>query len=264
MSYDPVSKQLIGAESKYAGMVSDVDLRAAGGPSRRGFGAPETTELRTGGVDIPIGQEFAEQALGEMGPIQRAVAQPPGIARAAGRGLERLRRGTAAGLEGTAKAVGIPGQIYDYVGGKFLKAATPGKADRGVLMPLGGLGTAAYATGMMGTLGKGIAIGFASKIAAGGLRAVAKAIMVDPKVLVALTRKATGPVAAKMQKPLQALQRRGTEAYKAAVLMSEITYRGWRRRGKNEQESLHSNCAICTSFGQWSRVCWLVCRTADC
>ena len=55
------------------------------------------------------------------------------------------------------------------------------------------------------------------KLAEAGLKGLGSAMMKDPRVLVQYANRATGPIAAKLQKPLQALERRGQAAYKAAV-----------------------------------------------
>ena len=56
-----------------------------------------------------------------------------------------------------------------------------------------------------------------SKLAEARLKGLSSAMMKDPRILAQYAGKATGPLAAKLQKPLQALQRRGEAAYKAAV-----------------------------------------------
>jgi hypothetical protein len=213
MGYDPQAYQLGGPPlEKGVGTVYDTEAGA-----RRLFGRPEVTELRVGGQNIPIGREFAEQQVAGMGPIQRAIAQPPGIARQAARGLQRLRTGASKTLEGAAQVAGLPGKGLDMAVTKLSKLATPEGGKGPGLAAVGGIGTALYATGLAGVAGKAFGAGIASKIVAGGLRGISKAIMADPQTLVALARKATGPIADKLRVPLSILQSRGEQAYKAAV-----------------------------------------------
>jgi hypothetical protein len=245
MSYDPQAYGLGGPPlEKGVGTVYEAASKGTPKGPRKTFGRAQVTELEAGGKKIPIGRELAQQQVEQMNPIQRAIAQPPGIARAAGRGLERLRTGTSRALRlrtGTSRAlgaaaapVGLPGEAIGAVGTKLSHLAgglVGGGGKEGGATALGGLGlgTALYASGLAGAAGTAIGVGIVSKLAAGGLRKMSSAIMADPATLVAFMKKATGPVAAKMQVPLQALQNRGQSAYKAAVfsLLHDPEVRGF-------------------------------------
>lgn len=148
--------------------------------------------------------------------LQRVGTNIPGpVAEAA----QKLRRGTAAGLETAGKVVGLPGRGYDYLSKKFRDIVTPGMTNQpggGIVGPFSGIGLG-YMMGVGPQVAKGIAIGLGSKIAGAGLKKLSSVIMGNPRVLLAYAGKATGNVAAKLQKPLAALQKRGTQAYKAAV-----------------------------------------------
>ena len=232
MSYDPQAYGLGGPPlKKGVGAVADVDKVATGEQPWREFGRAQVTDLEVGGKKVPIGRKLAEQQVEQMGPVQRSIAQPPGIARAAGRGLERLRRGTSKALGVAGDVAGVPGEAITTVGGKLARTASSliGEKEGATLGGLGILGTAAYASGLSGAIGTTIGVGIVSKLAAGGLRKMSSAIMADPATLMAFMKKATGPVASKMQVPLQALQSRGQEAYKAAVfsLLHDPAVRGF-------------------------------------